>query len=149
MSYVTNTEIASEFKNVSFGPSSAITNDEVDEFISQEQAVIDLTISNRYNIPVTGTDSVKILKRITSAFVAYRIAKILNLKKDIPIPEKLVAQDLSDGAFYLTAKKQLNDIRDGKIILYDADVKSSGQGVGSYNHTNAIDPLWERDTRQW
>ena len=149
MAYVTSAEIASEFKNLSFGTNNAVTSDEVDEFISQEEGVINLVISNRYEVPVTGAESVKILKRITSAFVAYRVAKILDLKKDVPIPEKLVAQDLSDGAFYLTAKKQLDNIRDGKIVLQDAEAKSLGQGVESYNKTNVVDSIWKRDTKQW
>lgn len=149
MAYATQADIASEFKNLTFDATSAITADEVTEFISQEEAIISATISNRYEIPITGTEAEKILKNISIAYVAFRVAKILNLKKDVPIPEKFVPQILNEGAKYKEAQKQLFDIRDGKIILTDATARSNEQGIKSYNAENSILPIWERDTKQW
>lgn len=153
MAYVTAANVASEFKKIAFDSNSAITDTEVTEFIEQEEAVINATVSNRYEVPVTGTEAVKILKNISVAYVAYRVAKILNLKKDIPLPEKFVSQTLlaniQEGDKYKEAKRLLYDIRDGKIILKDATALSTTQGVKSYNAENAIGPQWKRDTRQW
>lgn len=149
MSYVTFTEIASEFKNLTFGVSGAVTSDEVVEFIEQEEALVNASVSVRYEVPVVGVESIKILKRIVSSFVAYRVAKILNLKKDVTIPEKFVAQVLNEGSFYALASKQLESIRIGTLILPDAVTISTGQGVSSYNAINNVEPLWERDKKQW
>lgn len=150
MAYVTAVEIQSEFKNLVFtDPNGALVTEEVEEFIDQEESVINATISNRYETPVTDTESVNVLKRITTAFVAYRVAKILNLKKDVPIPEKLVAQDLSEGASYFSNKKLLESIKDGKVVLRGATARSLEQGVKSYNATNDISPKWQRDIKQW
>jgi len=149
MAYATTANIASEFKNITFDATSAVTDTEVSSFIEQEEAVIDATISNRYEVPVTGTEALKIMKSISIAFVAYRVAKILNLKKDVPIPEKFNPQVLNEGSAFMKAKKTLSKIQSGGIVLNDAVARSLGQGIKSYNSENDILPLWERDTKQW
>jgi hypothetical protein len=149
MAYATSSDIAAQFKNITFGAGKAITDTEVDSFIEQEEAVINATISNRYEVPTTGTEAVKILKNISVAYVAFRVATILNLKKDVPIPEKFAPQILNEGAKYKEAKEQLKAIQSGKIILRDAVALTTEQGVKSYNAVNSISSLWERDTKQW
>jgi len=150
MAYAVFGDIESEFKNLDFGESGAAVDEaEVTTFIDQEEAVINATISNRYETPVVGVEALKVMKGITIAYVAYRVAKILNLKKDVPIPEKFVPQELNEGAAFRNAKKRLEEIRDGKIILNDAIARSTGQGVESFNATNGIDSLWTRDIKQW
>ena len=149
MPYATSSDIASEFKGTTFGSSTTVKAAEVTEFISQEEAVINATISNRYEIPITGTEALKVLKSISIAYVAYRVAEIINLKKDIPLPEKVEPQTLDKGSKFREAQKRLLAIRDGKIILTDAVAVSSGQGVESYNSDNNILPIFERDKDQW
>jgi len=89
------------------------------------------------------------MKSISIAYVAYRVAKILNLKKDLPIPKEMIAQTLNEGSAFKLAKQHLDKIQKGTIILNDAVALSAGQGVKSYNSENSIDSLWERDTKQW
>ena len=150
MAYATNSDIKSEFKNISFDlADDAVTDTEVDEFIEQEEAIINATVSNRYEIPLTGTEALKVMKSISIAYVAYRVAKIINLKKDIPIPKEMIPQVLNEGSAFRKAKKHLENIQSGKIVLKDAVALSSEQGVKSYNAINSIGPLWERDTAQW
>lgn len=149
MAYATAANIASEFKGITFGSTTTVTETEVNSFIEQEEAFINAAIENRYEVPITGTEAVKILRGISIAFVAYRVAKILNLKKDVPIPEKFVPQMLNEGAKYKEAKQQLEFIQKGKVILSDATARSLGQGINSYNSENAICQKWERDTKQW
>ncbi len=149
MAYATASDIASEFKGIVFNATSSVTATEVTAFIEEEEAVINATVSNRYEVPVTGTEAVNILKNIVIAYVAYRVAKILNLKKDVPIPEKFVPQVLNEGAKYKEAKQQLQYIQKGKIILTDATALSLGQGVKSYNSENGVLPIWEKNVKQW
>lgn len=151
MAYATVGDIQSEFREISFDDDSgdAISEAEVTEFIDQEEAIINATISNRYEVPVTGAESLKILKMISIAYVAYRVAKILNLKDDLPIPKGFVPQTLNEGSAFVKAQKQLMAIQSGKIILNDAVARSTGQGVKSYNAENSISSLWERDKKQW
>ena len=149
MSYADVADIQSEFKKITFSSDFAVTDTEVTAFIAQEEAIINATISNRYVTPITGTDAEEILKKITIAYVAYRVAKIINLKKDVPIPEKFVPQTLNEGGAFRIANKQLQDIQSGKIILGDAEQRSNEQGVKSFNAINNVEPIWIRDKKQW
>ena len=139
MAYAVFGDIASEFKNITFSSSFAVTDAEVTAFIDEEEAIINTTISNRYVTPIEAeTDAEKILKKITIAYVAYRVAKIINLKKDVPIPEKFIPQMLNEGAAFRIAKLQLADIQSGKIVLNDAELRSNEQGIKSFNAINNI-----------
>lgn len=154
MSYAIATDIESEFKNLNFSDlNAALTSAEVTELIEQEEAVINATISNRYEIPVTGVEALKVMKDISIAYVTYRVATILNLKKDVStllsIKNKFIPQELNESSKFVLAKKRLADIQSGKIVLNDAVARSTEQGIKSYNSINSIGPLWERDTRQW
>ena len=149
MAYSEVSDIESEFKNITFDSNSAIEESEVNLFIAQEDAVIDATISNRYEVPITGSNAIVVMRKISIAYVAYRVAKILNLKKDIPIPKEMISQSINEASTFRVAKKNLEDIQSGKIVLNDAVARSSEQGVKSYNASNSIGPLWERDTKQW
>ena len=149
MAYATQADIAAEFKNLTFGANKGLTDTEVTELIAQEEATINAIIANRYEVPITGTEALKVMKGISIAFVAYRVAKILNLKKNIPIPKEMIPQELDEGSMFRVAQKRLKAIQSGKIILNDAVVRSSTQGIKSYNAENNICPLWERDTNQW
>ena len=150
MPYAARTDIEAEFKDITFGVTgTAIIQSEVEEFILQEEAIINASINNLYDVPVTDTESVLILKKISIAFVAYRVAKILNLKKEVPIPDEFITQTLDEGSFYVTARKQLALIVNGTIVLTGATARSTDQAVKSYNSDNSILPLWERDTKQW
>jgi len=120
--YADVADIESEFKNITFSSGFAVTDTEVTAFIVQEEAIINATISNRYVTPITGTDPIEVMKSITIVFVAYRVAKIINLKKDVPIPEKFLPQILNEGGAFRIAKQQLEDIQSGKIVLNDAEL---------------------------
>lgn len=149
MPYAVLNDIESEFKNIVFDENSAVTAEEVSAFIDQEESIINATISNRYVVPVAGPESVKVLRGISTAFVAYRVAKIVNIKKDIPIPSNMISQSINDGTRRAIAGKQLRDIQGGKMILSDAMSLSAGQGVTSHNSKNSVGSIWKRDTKQW
>lgn len=149
MTYAIFADITSELKNLTLDADSALTDTEVTAFIDQEEAVINATISNRYETPITGAEALKVMKDIVITYVAYRVGTILNLKKDVPLPDKFVAQMLNIGSRFKIVKKQLDGIQAGKIILNDAVARSTGQGVESFNSTNNINSLWERDKKQW
>lgn len=147
--YADKDDIESEFKNITFSSDFAVTDTEVAAFIAQEEALINATISNRYTTPITGSEALEVMKGITIAYVAYRVAKIINLKKDVPIPEKFIPQTLNEGGAFRIAKQRLLDIQSGAIVLNDAEQRSNEQGIKSFNVINNILPIWERDTKQW
>lgn len=149
MAYAVVSDIESEFKNTTFTAGDSVTDTEVTQFIAEEEAVINATIANRYEVPITGTEALLVIKKITIKYVAYRIAGILNLKKAVPIPKEMISQEINEGTAYREAQKMLMAIKDGKIILNDAVARSTVQGIVSYNATNSICPIWEKETQQW
>lgn len=149
MPYSLYTDVQSEFKSLSLSATSAVTINEVTEFISQADAKIDAQLSIRYATPITGTEALKLVKKISIDFVAYRVAKILDLKNDVPLPDNRVIQVLSNGGAYKESKLFLEALANGKVPLPDAALNSPGPVVSSYNADNNILPIFERDTKQW
>jgi len=149
MPYALPSDIQSEFKKLDLSLTSAVTTAEVTEFILQTSADMDMKLAVRYETPVTGTQSLLILKKIAIGLVSFRIANILNLKREVPIPDNRIIQQLNYTSEYKEAKKTLDEISKGDLSLPDAVELSSNTGIASYNAKNDILPVWERDTRQW
>ena len=151
MSYVDVAGITSEFKNIDFTATGAVlSTDEVTQFILETSAVIDSRLSSRYVTPITGTISLLIVRKICIDFVAFRVAKILNLKKSLPLPEKLIVQELNEGSAYVESRNMLDSLQNGSVTLPDAvRVATTETGLSSYNTTNSITPTFKRSTYQW
>lgn len=147
MAYCVASDVTSEFKRVDFSlANSAVTTAEVTEFISQADQFIDSKIGLKYEVPVTGANSLKILKQISIYLVAYRIKRILEVKVATPDPN---AQDVQNQNLRQIALDMLKDIVDGLLLLSDATLASSGNGVGSYAYSNDQVAQFDRDTEQW
>lgn len=150
MSYATVSDITSEFRELTVTTTSPITTAEVERFLLEADALIDTKLSNRYTVPiVSGSVSLVLLRKIEIDIVAYRIASILNLKKEVPLPDKTILQDLNYTASYKVSMKLLDDLFSGKILLPDATIKTDSSGFADYNYANDIGPIFERDTKQW
>ena len=149
MAYSIYTDVQSEFKGLTLSATSKVTITEVTEYISQEDAKIDAKLSIRYSTPITGTEALKLVKKISIDFTAYRISKILNLKTDVPLPDGRIIQVLNNSGSYKESMKFLDELASGKVPLPDATLNSPGPVVSSYNATNSIEPIFKRDTKQW
>lgn len=145
MAYSTATDIQSEFKGTTFSATSAITSTEVAEFITQTDAMIDAKISNRYTTPVTSTEALKVLKTISIGFVSKRVANILKVKTG----EVSKDQDPKYDDLYSLAKKMLEDIRKGDLVLSGAALSSSKAGVSSFNVDNDVEHTMKKGIDQW
>jgi len=58
---------------------TVITTEEVNQFIDEEEALLNATLSTYYDTPITGTDSVLIVKKIIKMKVAHVIKGILEV----------------------------------------------------------------------
>lgn len=145
MAYTTSAAVASEFKKITIDANSAVTSTEVDEFISQTDAMIDGVIQARYTVPVSASEALKILKTISTAFVAKRVADIMKLKTG----EVEKEQEPKFDTLYYHAKKMLEQIRKGELILSGAQSSTSHQGVKSFNVDNSIEHTMKKGIDQW
>lgn len=144
MAYSTNSDVRLEFKAMTLNSStSSILDTTVDGFIAQADALINSKIGLKYVVPVTGAESLKILKTISIYLVADRMAKILQVKT-ITEENQTAEKSLRD-----IAMEMIKDIIDGILLLSDATLKSSGHGFNSFAVDNDLDYTFKKATDQW
>lgn len=144
MPYSTYTDVASEFKDIDFtSVNSKVLSTEVTEFISQADSLIDAAISNKYEVPVTGTASLKLLKMISILLVRDRILEIIAAKTG----NDETSQDPTKK-YLISPKDMLKSISKGDMKLVDAVVISGG-GVSSFNVDHSIKHVFKKGVDQW
>jgi len=156
MPYAAKEDIANELRSIDVFTASGkeITIAKVDQFLIESDAEINSKLQNRYVMPLVDatTEALELLKKIEIDLVAYRIAKILNLKKDMPIGgdgTKTIVQTLNEGSAFKLSQKLLNDLNSGVIILDGATQLSTAQGNRSVVVDCDVTSVIEKDTTQW
>ena len=156
MPYAAKEDIANELRSIDVFTASGkeITIAKVDQFLIESDAEINSKLQNRYVMPLVDatTEALELLKKIEIDLVAYRIAKILNLKKDMPIGgdgTRTIVQTLNEGAAFKLSQKLLNDLNSGVIILDGATQLSTAQGNRSVVVDCDVTSVIEKDTTQW
>lgn len=143
--YASVSDVASEFKTITFGAATPVKDTEVDAFIEQFEAYADARLSGTYTVPITGTNSLKIMKMITVWCVADRVREIMQVK-NIGAPE--VQQGTRPMNSCYEAKKILEQIRMKDVILTDA-VALSDSGFDSFTSKNGLENFYKKDVDQW
>lgn len=144
MPYCTSDEVAGEFKGVTFTETTSVTKATVDGFIAEADAEIDGSLARRYQVPITGTQALLLVKRISRAIVARRLRPILQV--DAGSTENKAAPS---SVPKFDPDKALRSIADGLVILTDAKASTLRTGVRSYNALNSIEPTFKRNEDQW
>ena len=150
--YCDTDDVNAEVKGLTLSASTIPTTDQVTEFIDQESARIDASVSARYAIPITGTDSLLFLKRICIALVTWRVSDIISTRKQQMLPNGMISQDLAGATAYKQAVKDLEALRKGDIKLPDEDVLNSSAGnafFASGNSEESYDTKFDVDEKQW
>ena len=114
--------------------------------------MINSYIVARYTLPITGTESLAMLKRICIALVAFRVSDIISTKKQQILPNGMISQDTSGATAYKTAMRQLEALKKGDIGLPDDDVSSSSAGnafFASDNYDESYDHQIDVTEKQW
>lgn len=145
--YCTAAQVSANLKNVSFGASTTITSDTLDDLIEEESACIDGYISVRYTLPIAETVALAFLRKICIALVVYRVTKILQPKVQAPIPAE-GGQDISHVTAYREAMTMLKNIMYGKMALPVEEEKT----LNFYKSTavdDSDDMEFEFETEQW
>lgn len=143
MAYSLNADVIDEFKSIDT-TNGKITTAKIDEWISQADAYIDGRVGLIYDTPVTGANSLSILKWISIGLTAQRIAQVLATKSITPKGEQCIPKDLIKEAEF-----KLGLIANRKLILDDATEKSSTSGVSSYTGENTVNRAFDQSKQQW
>jgi len=152
MAYCIVSDVQSMFKNITFAATDAITDTEVSNWIDEESAILDSLLRARYNIPLTGTNSLEVLKKVCAFIVAGRVDVILNQSTGINAEKIQYSETLWDQG-----KMLWKGIKDNTIVLDDIDLKTpiadtyvSRQGnteVPCYD--DVIKPFFHKQEVQW
>ncbi|MCK5608285.1 hypothetical protein KAR91_40765 [Candidatus Pacearchaeota archaeon] len=143
MAYSTNADVVKEFKSIDT-TNGVISDAKIDEYIAQADAYINGRVGLVYETPVTGTNSLLILKEISIGFVAQRIAFILETKSITPTGDQAIPKNLIEQA-----ESRLTMIAEKTLILDDAEEKSSNGGVSSYTSENNVTRNFQQGVQQW
>jgi hypothetical protein len=142
MAYSLNTDVTNEFKTID--TSGLVTTTKIDGWIAQADAYIDSRIGLVYEVPVTGVSSLLILKQISIWLVAQRIADIMETKSIVPKGNQLIPKNLERKA-----EKKIQMIVDRELLLSDATLASSHNGVKSYTNDNPVTRTFDVTKDQW
>jgi len=113
--------------------------DQVTAWMNETEAFVDGQLATRYQVPITGTQSLLIVRDICADLTAYRVWQFKAMGVDDP--------EFRNQAEVLRqrAMEKLQALLEGKLILPDQPTtKSSSTPVGTFP-----EPIFERDRVQW
>lgn len=146
MAYTTNAEVAADFKDLPFTTTTNVKTADVDQFIVEADALINSYVGSAYVVPVTAGEGLQLLKLLSRSLVTGRIKKLMEVKQ-----EKSVDANQSVMGVLLSptqVMKILTDIQKQNTVLIGATALSGG-GFFSNNVANSVEPVLEKDTKQW
>jgi phage gp36-like protein len=145
MAYCTDTDISSEFKDITFSASTTITDTEVDGYIDQASSLIDSYLIAKYQVPITGSASLLFMKMICIWLVKSRILSILSVKT----PLDKTKQDPDGQKLYDQAIELLKKLKSGAIQLTDAVASTSDDGLTSYLMNRDVEFQFQMESDSW
>lgn len=144
MAYTTEARVESEFKDVNFTATSAVTSTDVAGFIEEADAEINATLSGKYLTPITGTESLLVVRQISTWLVADRVRYILRVKTG--------DEGLRQGApesYGRLAREMLQKLVKGTLKLNDAMLASTSDGVRSFAVDESLEHTFKKSVDQW
>lgn len=147
MAYTTYQEVDRLLKWFSFSASSKVTITDVNTyFIPEVDAIIDGYVGRVYELPITNSDDLLILKYIATRMVACEIAHVLVLQASGEISP--IVQRWCD-----TAKQKLKDLLTRELPLPNSTLKSTDRLYSFTSHGNsdyeAPEAKWLLNEEQW
>lgn len=144
MSYTNPTLVVGEFKDLTISASTAVTTTKLTQFIADADAEINSRLGVKYKTPITGTESLVMVTMIATWLVKHRIIEVLHVKT---ADDK--TSQVGSKSYRETALAVLKEIASGNIILTDAVLKTSADGVRSFSNDNATANIFDRSIDQW
>lgn len=138
--YCTVSDIEARLKGMTFSTSTVITTAQCGDFITTNSAVIDGRLNAVYEIPITGTSSLAIVKKICIYMTLAEVKDILN--------DGIGKEDEEEKDYLAIANSMLDKLEAGELELTDATAKTSNDFY-NYNVENSKEAVVEKDETQW
>jgi phage gp36-like protein len=148
MGYCVFADVQTEFKNITFTPTSNVTDSTVTSFIAQASALIDSVISSRYQTPITqDATALALLQYLCITLVSDRIRNIIETKQQTNTDGNANARgDKFDSSDVMVT---LNEIKDGEVLLSGATLNIPTASFFSNNAQGSVSPRFQKNRRQW
>jgi phage gp36-like protein len=145
MSYATATQVQEEFSGVTFSTTSSPTLATVERWLLEADAVIESALGLRYVVPITGTNSLVVVRNIEILLVRARVRKRLNRIGQLGDAERKVYDDDTTNAM-----KMLKALAEGTMNLGDATLLNSDGGIASFPTVDTCDAyVFKKNVDQW
>ena len=144
MPYCTYTDVASEFVNITFAAGQPITDTEVTEWIAQHDNLINSHLASRYEVPITGTAALSIMKLLSIALTKIRVIGISEVRG---VPAKNTQTKLTLS--YKDVLDMLKSYKSGESSLIDATLKATGGGMGIASSSSDCCSTFDPCSQQW
>ncbi len=158
--YTTLTKVKAMFRKLdTTSANAAVTDAEIEVFISEADAEINGALYPYYETPITGVESLKIMSKISTFKVAHIVKTILEQNNQIADVEQDVQTNLEKKA-ELMLKKLVpvyntsgNYYKPALMVLSDAVQKDFGPGkAAKFKVGNSADPTFptfKKGTPSW
>lgn len=150
MAYTTTSDIQAEFKSLDLSTSTALTTAKVSEFIVQQEAALNASISKKFATPVTtSADALSIMKMIATLMVKARCLDMLQVKTG----DQKTDQGVTGDTLRKQAQEYITAILDGSMNLPGATLSETGGGVSYHRRVDSngttLIPTVSRDSDTW
>lgn len=146
MAYCTTDDIAADFANMVFDADSKVKDSDVESFITDSDALINSYLGGRYIVPITGTESLKLMKLYSRSLTSDKIKGILEIKQQTNTGAN---QNVRTGLGTKDVIRLLEDLRDGNTQLPDAALAKTAGGISSFNVREGKTPTFQKDVDSW
>lgn len=152
MAYATNADLLLEFKGLTAWNTATLAGSTVDTWCGNFSKLIDGKIGGKYSTPVDSTaspNSFAILKEICIWFVRQKVSTTLFQQTG---DEKTSSKAGNPNDYHQKAMDTLKEIADGTLVLSDATLATSADGVESYTNDNSATlqpPVFKKTGDQW
>lgn len=148
MAYASQSDIENEMNGGAFDAGSGVTSGGLAEMLDQESAVIDQYLSTQYVTPVTDSTAIKVLKKICTDFVVFRVAKALRQSEGLT--DNSEPRDVSESAAYRESLRLLKMFSSGQLALSGAAKQESKKKIMGFTpDKSTTENVFKKDEKQW
>jgi len=144
MAYCTEAQVQAEFKELPITATSALKTAQIAEFIAEADSMLNAIIGTRYVVPVTAGNALVVMRMLSRALVANRVAGVLAIKTGVDKINQEASRMKTEEVL-----KMAREIAAGKIDFAGASSALTNGGVDSYTSSNDVERTFNRNTKQW
>ena len=151
--YATIKDIEEQFLKVDFDTDTAVSKNDVKNFIERKSAYIDSRLCAKYFMPVAkigNASAYAVLNQICVWLVTSEVEEILNLGRTVPKGEGFTVEKSRAEKLYRRALEEIDRLETGELVLEGISRKGGGNFYNSNNAAGACnEPVFKKNERQW